>query len=392
MSRGQRHLHVAVRPRGADRSPEITGLAAVGAGLAVFLLLATAPGVIAVGATPSPTIHFLGTPIIRTVGPDDPDPTPLRSDDPYPTPLRSDDPYPTPLITAPASHAPGALESPVSTFPVNSPAPSEGPGALESPGAAGDICEQFSEGLVVRSSSPIARSGGLAAEPATPVERDLCPLPAWDGVADVSDLPGTVAATSAFYVSDPTDDMNDPEANIIGVGVVPVSLSSAQAKQIVKSGAFSTRGTPSKVIKAGKYRLIHVLTSERPASAPGRNLSFHVATDRQGDRSRDIPTSVAQPMSPLRGERDAYSVIFGAGAAKPGLYSTDFAGKQTAGSAWYNDTAPFAARVTDSPAGIQYLVPEKGLGPNVRVISYTDEDGATPRQRARARRCHLGTT
>jgi hypothetical protein len=215
-------------------------------------------------------------------------------------------------------------------------------------------------------------STGLGAE--EPAE--LCLLPDASG-AGTFPIPGATRG-QGFSWTDPDDDMLDAQADIVAVGWVPVMLSRAEARKLARSGEFVTRGNASKVISAGNYVLIQVVTREKPATDPRRNLSFHLGTDRHGDRTRRSPSTVIQPLSPLAGARNAYTVFLGQSSTGPAAYSTDFAGKLVNGSPWYNDTTPFAARISDAPAGIQYLVPAKNIGTEFRVVSYTDEDGATP--------------
>jgi hypothetical protein len=245
----------------------------------------------------------------------------------------------------PASRSPGS-NGPVSTAPIG-----------------GDVCAQFQDPAV-----------GAANGAATAVQPGYdCRLPAWDASL-AWPFAGTLDAAEAFHWSDPTGESVDPQGEITGVGWAPVHLTKADAKSLLKADPFLTSSAkPNRAIKAGDYLLVQIETAEMPAVAADRNLSFHVGTDRKDDPGNNTPASVTDPLSPYQDLQDVYTVYLAAGRDAPSLHSSDFAAApRSDGSTWYNGDTAFAARVTRSPAGVQFLLPAKAVGDTFRPISSSD--------------------
>ena len=277
------------------------------------------------------------------------------------------------LASTGAAQSPSAPAGPA-------PAPSADP-ASGSPGASPgtgseipeDICARFVQPVPVGSVARPAAIRTLGQAQTTDPEPATCPAPAWDPTA-AWPFAGAVDAAQAFHWSDGADDGSDPQGEITGVGWAPVSLSKQDAGSIVAAKAFGTNGAAAKAIKAGNYIIIQVETAEMPAPSPTRGISFHIGTDRKNDKQNNVPTSVGNPLSPWQNLQNVYSLGLAAGADTLTLAATDFAGKRNAdGSSWYNDHKTlFAGRVTDSPAGVQFLIPAAAMGATFRPVSVSN--------------------
>jgi hypothetical protein len=245
------------------------------------------------------------------------------------------------------------------------PAPSSPGSNGPAPTAAmgGEVCAKFQD-----PAAGAANGGAAAVQPGYD-----CRLPAWDASL-AWPFAGTLDAAEAFHWSDATGESIDPQGEITGVGWVPVHLTKADARSLLKAGAFLTSGAKAnKAIKAGDYLLIQIETAETPAIAADRNLSFHLGTDRRNDPGNNTPSSVTDPLSPYQDLQDVYTLYLAAGRKAGSLYSTDFAAPPLSnGSAWYNGNTAFAARLTTSPAGVQFLLPAKAVGDTFRPISSSD--------------------
>jgi hypothetical protein len=261
-----------------------------------------------------------------------------------------------------------------------SPAPSARPepslGAGPSPVAEADVCAPFTQatGEVVGRAPALAGAGRALALVGGDGGSDpyACRLPAWDG-GPAWTFGGTVDLANGFHWSDAAGESVDPQGEITGVGWVPVSLTKADASKLLKAKAFLTRGDAGKAIRAGRYLLVQVETSETPAASASRNLSFHLGTDRRDDPGNNAPASTGDPAGPYQDLQDVYTLYLGAGAGSPTLHSTDLAGPPLAnGSPWYNARTPFAARVISDPPGVQFLLPDKAVGRSFRPISFSD--------------------
>jgi hypothetical protein len=256
------------------------------------------------------------------------------------------------------------------------PAASLEPGS--SPAIEDDVCARFRQDvpLAGRSSSRGAlHTTRLAVTQGEAAGEDpyACRLPAWDPSL-AWPFAGAVGVENAFHWSEAAGETVEAQGEIVGVGWVPIRLSGADANSIRKANAFSTHGAANLAIKAGKYLLVQVETAEVPAIAATRNLSFHLGTDKDGDAGNNTPSSTEDPQTPFQDLQNIYTVSLAKGGAAPALYATDFAGRPNAdGSLWYNDTTtPFAARITDAPAGVQFLLADKSVGDSFRPISYND--------------------
>ena len=220
--------------------------------------------------------------------------------------------------------------------------------------------------------SLVGRASALGRSAAALVEDDpyACRLPAWDPAA-AWPFAGTVDAANAFHWAEPDGESTDPQGEIVGVGWAPVSLTKANAKALVKSKAFTTKGDAGKAIKAGDYVLIQIETAEAPAISADRNLSFHIGTDRHNDPGNNTPSSVEDPLSPYQDLQDVYTVYLVAGttAAQPVRDRLRRARSAANGSPWYNGKTAFAARLTTEPPGVQFLLPAKAVGESFRPIS-----------------------
>ena len=250
------------------------------------------------------------------------------------------------------------------------PASSPASGASSDPAGSGAVPDS-SAAVRTDACAPFG-DAGVAVDAGGAPDPYACRLPAWNG-GPAWPLAGTLDMARAFHWLDPAGESLDAQGEITGVGWVPITLTKGEASAIAKSGALLTQGAAKKAIKAGDYLLIQIETSEAPAMSRSRNLAFHIGTDHKNDPANNTPSSVATPLSPYQDLQDAYTMYLAKGAATPGLYSTDFAGKVGAtGTTWYNTKVPFAARVISDPPGVQFLLPDKAVGNTFRPISFSD--------------------
>jgi hypothetical protein len=256
-------------------------------------------------------------------------------------------------------------------------------GSSVAPAASGaptqDPCARYGESATTGRSPGIA-SLALAQEVTAPGDDPyLCTLPAWDP-GEAWPFAGRVDTEHAFYWPSSRTAV-EPPGDIVGVGWVPIRLSGRQARQVRNADRFTTAGPEDRAIRSGDYMLVQIETAEVPTDGDG-NRGFHLGTDTDGTRSNNVPAAVVDPDSAFQDLQNLYTLYLVAGRDAPTLASTDFGSGKTGadGSVWYNDDVRFAARVTDTPPGVQFLVRARDLGQGFRpiVIGPAGAGGARP--------------
>jgi hypothetical protein len=248
----------------------------------------------------------------------------------------------------------------------------QGPSASppDVPAASGaptrDLCARFRQDAATGAAPGVA-AVALAQEVAESADPTLCTLPAWDP-SEAWTFGGRVDTERAFHWTLPRTEGVPADADIIGVGWVPIRLNARQARQVRNADVFATSGPEDRTIRNGDYVLVQIETAEVPTVGGDVNRGFHLGTDADGKRGNNVPAAVEAPDSAFQDLQNVYTFYQTAGRDQPTLASTDFgSGKPGAdGTVWYNDNVRFAGRVTESPPGVQFLVRKNALGEGFR--------------------------
>lgn len=253
-----------------------------------------------------------------------------------------------------------------------SPGASDVPGASE--GTSVELCARFHQEATQTSrigTLGLAQAASQSPEPGAsePSVVQSCRLPSWDPT-DAWPFRGTIDREQAFHWSLAGTDGVTSQGDIVGVGWAPIQLTAAQARRLVRADAFHTFGAADRAIRAGSYLLVQIETAATPELPPDLNRAFYLGTDRDGDRSNDRPATAQNPYDAFQGLQNLYLFQQLAGRRTPTLTSTDFGSDKRSpqGSVFHNDDVPFAARITETPPGVQFLLRRNTVGDTFRPI------------------------
>jgi hypothetical protein len=177
------------------------------------------------------------------------------------------------------------------------------------------------------------------------------------------DVPDPLGRDGTLSMNTIPDGQGDGGLDIVNTTWSEVALDKADAKRLVDDERIVVTGQRKKVLKPGRFELIDVELAE----APGAGDSVNIATDAKGQPARRTPSAVANPVAPLAGVRDLYT-LYVEDTGVRALASDLSTGK------YYTGKQMFAGMMDGQHA--RFLIPVKGVGDDFRPVTFQAAGGS----------------